>query len=253
MSETDIRRHSPAAMTLAAYLSVRSGQSTSAHGRARASLPRRLVRAVVPVRARGALEQLATNALRPWERWQARRLASGVPLRLHLGSGHTPLRDWVNIDFLGKPAQLAWDLTTPLPFPDGSASVVFHEHLLEHLPVEVAVRLLRECHRLLEPEGVLRVGVPDAGMYLRAYAGAAGTDGFLDQVRPGRPTSLLAVREVFQDHGHRSAYDFETLALLLEASGFRDVERRPFGDSRIRPCPDGERRRLETLYVEGVR
>jgi hypothetical protein len=97
---------------------------------------------------------------------------------------------------------------------------------------------------------VLRVGVPDAGEYLRSYAG----DGqFVNSVRPGRPTTLLAVQELFYLHGHRTMFDFDTLAFLCRAAGFPVVERRRFGEGRLVPNPDGEHRRRETLYVECVK
>jgi predicted SAM-dependent methyltransferase len=236
----------PPPAALEAYLATRAAGVPG-----RDDLARRLVRLAVPAAARPALRTAATRVVAPAQRRRAARLAAGHGLRLHLGSGLSPLPGWVNVDLLGNPVELAWDLRAALPLPDGAAAAVFHEHLLEHLPLEAGLSLLRECHRLLAPGGVLRVGVPDAGAYLRAYAD--GDDGFFGRVRSARPTRLLAVREVFQDHGHRSAYDLETLALLVESAGFAEVGGRPFGSSRIDPCPDGPHRRLETLYVEGVR
>jgi hypothetical protein len=69
-------------------------------------------------------------------------------------------------------------------------------------------------------------------------------------VRPNRPTSLLAVAEVAQFHGNRSAYDAETLVMLLEGAGFVDVDSRGFRESKtLEPVPDLEEWRLETLYA----
>jgi hypothetical protein len=64
---------------------------------------------------------------------------------------------------------------------------------------------------------------------------------------------LLAVAEVTQFHGHRSAWDPPTLEAVLREAGFTQVRARPFGDSRLRPAPDSELRRGETVYAEGVR
>lgn len=215
---------------------------------------RRLVRALVPRRARLPLRLAGTRAIAPWQRRRAAALASagnGGPLLLHLGSADARLDGWVDVDLAGDRTDLAWDLTRPLPLGQGSVEAIFSEHLLEHLPLPAAVALLRECHRLLVPGGVLRVGVPDAGAYLRAYCDPG--DGFIERVRPGRPTALLAVQEVFQHHGHRSAYDSDTLVLVFEAAGFAGAERREAGDSRLQPCPDSEHRKAETLYVEAAR
>jgi SAM-dependent methyltransferase len=212
---------------------------------------RRLVRTLVPRSARLPLRLVGTRAVGPWQRRRAAVLAAPRPLHLHLGSAANHLDGWVDVDLIGDQTDLIWDLTRRLPLADGSVDAIFSEHLLEHLPLPAAVELLRECHRLLTPGGVLRVGVPDAGAYLRAYADP--TDPFIERVRPGRPTALLAVQEVFQSHGHRSAYDRDTLVFLLEGVGFDGAEARAFGDSKLDPCPDSIEREAETLYVEAVR
>jgi predicted SAM-dependent methyltransferase len=231
---------------LISYLS-----SSSARAPATAGFCRHMVRMIVPEASRPLLHRLVTRAIAPQQRRRARLLAKRSPLRLDLGSGASPIHGWVNVDLIGHKPDLAWDLSMPLPLADGSVEAVFTEHLLEHLPLTTALDLIRECYRLLAPGGTLRVGVPDAGAYLHAYDG--DSQSFIEETRPGRPTRLLAVREVFQEHGHRSAYDFQTLALFFEASGFRNVDRRASGESRIQPCPDSEHRRQETLYVEGIK
>jgi predicted SAM-dependent methyltransferase len=219
--------------------------------KATAGFCKNAVRMILPEASRPLLHRLLTRAMAPQQRRRARLLARNSPLRLDLGSGESPIPGWVNVDLVGHRPDLAWDLSMPLPLAEGSVEAIFTEHLLEHLPPTTALDLIRECYRLLAPGGTLRVGVPDAGAYLRAYNGDG--QGFIEEARPGRPTRLLAVREVFQEHGHRSAYDFQTLALFIEAGGFRGVDRRAAGESRIQPCPDSEHRRGETLYVEGVK
>jgi predicted SAM-dependent methyltransferase len=231
---------------LLSYLSPRPVRPAATAG-----FCRNLVRMIVPEASRPLLHRLLTRAMAPQQRRRARVLAKRSPLRLDLGSGASPIPSWINVDLVGHKPDLAWDLSMPLPLADGSVEAIFSEHLLEHLPLATALDLIRECYRLLAPGGTLRVGVPDAGAYLRAYDG--DDQSFIETARPGRPTRLLAVREVFQEHGHRSAYDFQTLALFFETSGFRGVERRASGESRIQPCPDTEHRRQETLYVEGIK
>jgi predicted SAM-dependent methyltransferase len=216
------------------------------------SLLRRFAKRVLPTALHYPVRSAATDALRLRERHHASNLARKGDIRLHLGSGRRRKPGWVNIDlFLGAPVDLGWKLPRPLPFAPQTVNAIFHEHLLEHLTLEQGLALLDECHRLLRLGGILRIGVPDAGGYLRAYAGDDRR--ILDEVRPGRPTRLLAIQEVFYRHGHRTMYDLETLTLLCKAAGFSRVEERSFGDSRLDPAPDSEGRRLETLYVEAVR
>jgi predicted SAM-dependent methyltransferase len=212
---------------------------------------RRLVKALLPAPLRGGLKCRLTRAAEPYSRIRARRLAARAgPLRIHLGSGVSPKPGWVNVDLVGAKADLWWDVTRSLPFRDHQVDAVFHEHLLEHLSLEQGLALIRECRRVLKEDGTLRIVVPDCQGYLVSYA-EGGT--FLEEAKPGRPTSLLAASEVFLRHGHRSAYDFETLSLLCREAGFAGVERSSYGGGRLQPCPDSEHRRWESLYVEAVK
>ncbi len=203
----------------------------------------------IPPTLRESIQGALTRFIAPWSRLRARSLARH-PLRLHLGSGNTHLDGWVNVDLVGLPTDLAWDLRKGLPFPDGSAEGIFHEHLLEHLPLATTLPFLRECRRVLSSGGVLRVGVPDAERYIRDYVQPSG---FIDGFRPGRPTPLLALAEAAYCYGHLSLWDGRTLCLALEEAGFERVSVRPFGDSSLIPAPDSLGRKAESVYVEGTK
>ena len=90
--------------------------------------------------------------------------------QLNLGCGQRFLPHWTNLDFVGQePSVRSHDLRKPLPFQDGRFAIVYHSHVLEHLTQHDARRLLRECHRVLAPGGVLRVVVPDLEQKARLY------------------------------------------------------------------------------------
>lgn len=89
---------------------------------------------------------------------------------LNLGCGSRFHPDWDNVDFVPTaPKVRACDLTKGLPYPDDSFDVVYHSHLLEHLPRQFVLPFLRECGRVLRPRGVIRVAVPDLEMIARLY------------------------------------------------------------------------------------
>lgn len=234
--------------SLRAYLdSLASSPAPAAGG----SLPHRVARTLLAPSRRSAVALALTDAKRPRERRRAETASRRKNLRLHLGSAWQPKEGWLNVDLVGHPVDLAWNLAHGLPFPDGSAEAIFHEHLLEHLALEAAATLIEESHRVLCPGGVMRIAVPDAGGYLLSYAN--GGQGLIAGYRPGRPTNLLAVQEILYLHGHRSAWDLETLGLFVRAAGFEQCEGRGFGDSRIEPCPDSPHREQESIYVEAVK
>jgi SAM-dependent methyltransferase len=216
------------------------------------SLPRRLLKQILPASVHNDLQRLATDAIRFREVRKAERLLGQQPLRLNLGSADRCKAGWVNIDMVGHPVELALNIVRPLPFPDNSVDAVFHEYVLTTLSFPDAVALTRECYRILKPGGVLRLGVEDTTAYVRSLV-VDGADGFIESMRPGRPTPLLGVLDVFFAWTVRWLYDFDTLALVCNAVGFRTVEHSQFGESRITPCPDGEFRRHGTLWVEAVK
>ena len=100
---------------------------------------------------------------------------------LNLGCGLRFRPDWTNLDNTSSnPYVQAHDCRQGIPFSDNSFEVVYHSHLLEHFPEHEALPLLRECHRILQPGGIIRVAVPDleaiARLYLCALEKARGGD-----------------------------------------------------------------------------
>lgn len=212
------------------------------------SSARVVLKNLVPARYRGTGRMILTDLARGLERRKAAAIGRQTGLRLHLGSGGERKAGWVNVDLLGDPVDLVWNLASPLPFESASVDAVFHEHLLEHMPLRAGAALMRECYRVLKPGGILRVGVPDAGKLIRSYAGDRA---YLEERHPDRPTAMVAVQELFYWNRHCAMFDDETLRLFFQASGFADPEERDFGDSDIiGQAPDTERRRDETLYME---
>jgi predicted SAM-dependent methyltransferase len=230
---------------------VEEKQKDLREGHSSDSRLRRMTKFAVPVRYRGTARMLITDAMAPAQRRKAKTLAAGrSPLRLHLGSGPEHKDGWVNIDLIGDPVDVAWDLARGIPFESETAESIFHEHLLEHIPLGSAITLMEDCFRVLRTGGVLRVGVPDAGALINSYA----TDrSYLEAIHPERPTAMLAVQELFYWHRHTTMFDEETLALLFRAAGFVECRKQSPGETRLPEAPDTPRRWAETLYMEGVK
>jgi SAM-dependent methyltransferase len=89
---------------------------------------------------------------------------------LNLGCGQRFHPDWINLDLRpADPSIRCWDVTQPLPFADESFDVVYHSHLLEHLPRDQALAFLQECRRVLKPRGILRLAIPNLEAIARLY------------------------------------------------------------------------------------
>jgi predicted SAM-dependent methyltransferase len=214
----------------------------------------RLVGRLIPQSIRPAARRVATDILAPYESYRARKFRPLRPLRLNLGCGTLALPGWVNVDLVGLPVDIAWNLSRPLPFPDESVDAIFHEHVLEHLSASSGYALLRECYRVLRPGAVMRAVLPDASLYIHSYCEPSHE--FLNSWRGingrGLPP-LLGLQEEFYNFGHKTIYDFETLAFFCKAAGFSVTEAASFGNSRLEPSPDSEWRKTDSFYADVVK
>jgi SAM-dependent methyltransferase len=162
-------------------------------------------------------------------------------LKLHLGCRSYLMDGWLNIDIQSAPLRL--DMNWGLPFGDGAADYIYTSHVIDHVPYkEPVLGLLRDIHRVLARDGTFRVIVPDVEKCIRAYM-LGDLDFFEGRTRrwplahywPWQycRTKLehflgylgLGVPPHDYVRGHRYAYDFETLSMLLNEAGFSDVRR----------------------------
>lgn len=82
--------------------------------------------------------------------------------RLNLGCGSNFHSEWINIDFISHSTSvIQHDLRKGIPYEDDFFDVVYHSHILEHFTKDEALRFIKECYRVLKPEGIIRVAVPD--------------------------------------------------------------------------------------------
>lgn len=83
---------------------------------------------------------------------------------LNLGCGTRYVKDplWINIDISPQnPDVVKHNIIKNIPFEDNSVDLVYHSHMLEHLPKSAAEPFIHECFRVLKPGGILRIAVPD--------------------------------------------------------------------------------------------
>lgn len=89
---------------------------------------------------------------------------------LNLGCGNRWHKDWINLDFHSNSEFVQkHNLYEPLPFENASVDAVYSSHVLEHFPKSFAPIFLKECHRVLRPDGIIRVAVPDLEQIVRNY------------------------------------------------------------------------------------
>lgn len=163
------------------------------------------------------------------------RTVRGTGLLLHLGCGPRIQSGWVNVDMFPSADAYFADLRDPLELPDGSVRHIHCEHLLEHLQRAEAQFFLGECRRVLAGNGSLRLILPDAEKYLRAYA--KEDEAYFSALRHlGNSIvplqhRMAIINQMFRmDGGHRYAWDFAELSDALTEAGFASIQRSRIGD-----------------------
>jgi len=82
-------------------------------------------------------------------------------MKIHLGCGNNLLEGYLNIDkFVIAENVLNLDVLN-LPFSDGEVELILAEHLVEHLSFNEEKRFFNEMFRILKPDGILKIEVPD--------------------------------------------------------------------------------------------
>ena len=161
-----------------------------------------------------------------------RYLASTGVRKLQIGAGPNSLPGWLNTDIEPRRGQAFLDASKPFPIPDNSLNYVYAEQVIEHLPFEGGMVMLRESYRALAPGGKLRIATPDLGQLValfdqndteakRRFMTALLKMERLSVKEPERP--LFVINTFFHAWGHQFLHDKQSLQSALESVGFRDV------------------------------
>ncbi len=154
-------------------------------------------------------------------------LARGKKDKVHIGCGPHYIKGFVNIDSnFQRKVDYLLDVRCGLPFPDNSMEFIFSSHMMEHLYINEAIELLRDCHRVLKSDGYMRLTLPDFEFAFRILAGDENSE------FPRRFVSRQgqAVNFMFCDGQHKYGYTKEIIKELALELGF----------SSVAPAPDDE-------------
>lgn len=156
------------------------------------------------------------------------------------------LREWAR--FRGYTFELA-DVTQGIPRLDNTVDIILASHFLEHLNREEGAKFLAECYRVLKPNGILRLALPDAKLLSRAYL-----DGSIMEFRhvnisvDNAPDDAEAFYQLLLS-GHQTIYDFPSVRKALESQGF-SLEFKPDTIVEVKPFESASTAiRLQTISM----
>lgn len=199
---------------------------------------------------------------------------------LNLGCGITGVagEGWVNIDNspnarLSKYPRLRWllwktgllsdahyrvswdrsliirDLRKRLPFDDNSIDYVYSSHFLEHISREDALAVIAEVRRVLKPEGLVRLVLPDLQYGARKYLDAVQASVPDPDAAPAFLQWLQLSRPKVRDP-HLWMYDVPSLSKILTGNGFKNPVACSYRQGRFPDCEVLDVRPTDSLHVE---
>jgi predicted SAM-dependent methyltransferase len=150
--------------------------------------------------------------------------ADGREKRLHIGAGRESISGWINIDNQGLAGvDQVLDVRQGLPF--ANVASIYAEHFLEHLSLDEGLAFLRECRRVLQSGGALRLSTPNLDwVILTHYRGAA-------QAEDDAKLDCIRLNRAFHGWGHQFLYNRAMLAAALRSAGFASTAFRTYGES----------------------
>jgi predicted SAM-dependent methyltransferase len=138
-------------------------------------------------------------------------------IKLHLGCGKRNFgTDWIHIDGGDFTHLYAHDITK-LNFDDESVSMIYSSHTLEYFDREEVIPVLKEWVRVLRPDGILRIAVPN--FIAMSYLYSAGKFPLKSFLGPLFGKMKMGEETIY----HKTVYDFHDLKEILESVGLRDV------------------------------
>jgi predicted SAM-dependent methyltransferase len=141
----------------------------------------------------------------------------GDAVRLCLGSGSNPLKDFVNLDFFSDlPEVISCDLRR-LPYEDNSVDEIFALQP-EHIPHPEVLTVFRDWLRVLKPGGKISLNAPDIVWVFKKWIDLPEEEKWGYYLGPiyGLQNNATEV--------HYTCFTPERMRSLLETAGFADIE-----------------------------
>lgn len=175
--------------------------------------------------------------------------------KLNIGCGNTCFDGWFNIDLTSEKANMKLDVRKSLPF--NNISLIYCEHFIEHLTKQEAHKFIKDCYRILKPNGVIRIATFDLDTLIDNCHSMNDKWRESCEVKrlglDGCRTKAEFLNLAFHGWGHQYLYNNEELEILIKIGGFTNYRFCEINESEIEDLRNRESRFNSTLIIEGVK
>lgn len=151
--------------------------------------------------------------------------------KLHIGCGTNLIEGWLNTDLYPRNLNaVRLNAFKMSAIPNNSFDYIFSEHMIEHLTYQQGEIMLKECKRILKPNGKIRIATPNLQFLLNLMNPEKSKVQidyikFITQkdIKSEIESDCFVLNNFFYNYTHRFIYDKNTLSNLLKNVGFNKI------------------------------
>ncbi len=189
------------------------------------------------------------------------KIITGKDLKIQFGSGNNFITGWINSDIPSAFADYKIypdayiDISKNLPIKSKSCKFLYNEHLIEHIDCQSGELFLKECYRILQKGGILRIATPDLQYLTNKYASQKWQSQdwltWPEYKFIKTPAEMLNI--AMRWWGHKYLYDETELKRRLADAGFKKIKRCEMGKSEYIELKKRETRIDSKLVIEATK
>lgn len=160
--------------------------------------------------------------------------------KLHIGCGPNMLNGWLNSDYYPRNKNVIHlDASKRFPIEDEKFDFIFSEHMIEHIPLNSGITMLKECYRILKPGGKIRITTPDLMFLIDLYSANKNDlqNNYIKWscnsfIKSTICNDTIVINNYVRDWGHLFIYDIKTLSLILVNIGYKNITQYQINESK---------------------
>lgn len=158
-------------------------------------------------------------------------LKNNQTVKLNIACGGRILNGWINTDLEPEIKECIYlDACNEFPFGNESIHFITCEQFIEHINPDQGQFFVKECYRILKPDGVLRIATPCIDRYIKLFDTNALKEEdkkFITEFQKfhnlPEVSAEIILNYMFYHWGHQNLYTKSALTALALKFNFKEV------------------------------